>query len=70
MDFMHPLDVLGVAINVGDTVVRGIELNKSGSVALEVRKVSKVKDGKVWLDSSTTPVKFPERLAIVVPKAD
>ena len=65
---MGPLDALGAPINVGDTVVRGVSLNKGGSCGLEVRQVSKIVEGKVYLNGSPVPVKFPERLAIVIPK--
>jgi len=59
------LDVLGRSIQPGQQVVRGFTLNKAGSIGLEVLQVTSVKGGKVYLNNSTQPIKFPERLAIV-----
>ena len=59
------LDVLGKPIQTGQQVVRGFTLNRAGSVGLEVLQVTLVKDGKVYVNNSRQPIKFPERLAIV-----
>jgi uncharacterized Zn ribbon protein len=58
-------DVRGVDIQEGDTVVRAVSLNRGGSAGLEIRQVTKVVGGFVYLDGSSTPMKFPERLAVL-----
>jgi hypothetical protein len=62
---MTALDVRGRIIQEGQQVVRGFSLNRAGSIGLEVLSVTSVKDGKVYLNESKQPVKFPERLAIL-----
>jgi hypothetical protein len=59
------LDVRGRIIQAGQQVVRGFTLNRAGSVGLEVLQVTLVKDGKVYLNESQVPIKFPERLAVL-----
>lgn len=59
------VDVMGKQYAVGQTVVRPIPLNAGGSCGLEIRKVAKIASGKLYLDGSSTPVKFPNRLAIM-----
>ena len=65
---MGPLDALGKPLKVGDTVVRGVSLNRGGSCGLEVRQVTHVIGMNVYLNGSPIALKFPERLAIVTPK--
>jgi len=59
------LDVRGRILQTGQQVVRGITLNRAGSVGLEVLQVTLVQDGKVYLNESRVPIKFPERLAVL-----
>jgi hypothetical protein len=58
-------DVRGIDIQVGDTVARPVSLYKAGSAELEIRQVTKIVDGRVYLDGAATPIKFPERLAVL-----
>jgi hypothetical protein len=59
------MDVRGKVFSVGQRAVRGVSLNKAGSVGLEVVEVTHVKDGKVYLNHSNVPIKYPDRLAIL-----
>ena len=59
------LDVRGCIIQVGQQVVRGVTLNRAGSVGLEVLEVTRIQDGRVYLNESNQPIKFPERLAVL-----
>ena len=59
------MDVRGKVFSVGQRAVRGVSLNKGGSVGLEVVEVTQVKDGKVFVNHSKVSIKFPERLAIL-----
>ncbi len=59
------MDVRGKVFSVGQRAVRGKSLNRAGSVGLEVVEITHVKDGKVYLNHSSVPIKFPERLAIL-----
>ena len=52
-------------LRVGDRVVRAIPYNQQGSCTLEVRWVAKIKDGRVYLNGSNTPIKRPESLAVI-----
>lgn len=59
------MDIRGKVFSVGQRAVRGKVLNRAGSVGLEIVEVTLVKDGKVYLNHSSVPIKFPERLAIL-----
>lgn len=60
------VDVMGKQYAVGQTVVRPISLTAAGTCGLEIRKVAKIQNGKLYLENGgSTPIKFPERLAIV-----
>jgi galactose mutarotase-like enzyme len=60
------LDAAGKEIVVGARVVRPYSWNQSGSCALEIRTVDRIKDGKVYLDGSRTCIKSPsDTLAII-----
>lgn len=55
------VDVQGKAFEVGQKVVKGTtQFN-----ILVICYVTKVEDGKVYLDNSRAPMKCPERLCIV-----
>ena len=58
-------DADGKELTVGARVVRAITLNQHGSCTLEVRSVEKIKDDKVYLNGSNTPIKRPESLAVI-----
>jgi hypothetical protein len=65
-DPTNPLDVMGKTFAVGQTVVRAVSINAGGSCGLQIRTVSKIANGKVYLDGSNTPIKFSNTLAIIV----
>ena len=50
---------------VGDRVVRAIPYNQQGSCTLEVRWVEQIRDGKVYLNGSNTPITRTESLAVI-----
>jgi hypothetical protein len=58
-------DADGKVLTVGIRVVRAIPYNQHGSCTLEVRSVERIKDGKVYLNGSNTPIKRPESLAVI-----
>lgn len=60
-----PVDVMGKEFAVGQTVCRPVPMNGAGSCGLEIREVSKIVNGKVYLTGSNTPIKFSTRLVIV-----
>ncbi|CAB4130155.1 hypothetical protein UFOVP116_297 [uncultured Caudovirales phage] len=64
-DTLPLLDVMDRPFAVGQTIVRPIPVNAGGSCALEVRIVSKIANGKLYLNGSHTPIKFPKSLAII-----
>jgi hypothetical protein len=55
-------DKLGFAFNEGCKVVRAVLWGKSP--ILEICTVTKISNGKLYLDDSKQPMKFPERLLI------
>lgn len=55
-------DKLGFAFNEGCKVIRAVLIGKSP--VLEICTVTKINDGKLYLDDSKQPIKFPERLLI------
>ena len=59
-------DVDGKEIVAGARVARPVPYNQQGSCMLEIRVVAKIKDGKVYLNGSNTPIKRPEFLAVLV----
>ena len=60
------VDVMGKPFAVGQTVVRPVSLTAGGMCGLQIRKVAKIQNGKLYLeDGGTTPIKHPDRLAIV-----
>lgn len=58
-------DVRGKIFCVGQTVGKAVSLNRGGSCAVTICEVTRIDDGKVYLDGSKVAVKFPERLAII-----
>lgn len=55
-------DKLGFAFNEGCKVIRAVMWGKSPM--LEICTVTKIANGKLYLDDSKQPMKFPERLII------
>jgi hypothetical protein len=59
-------DMLGNDYKVGDKVVRGVVLGKiATSYDIEIKEVTEIKNGKVYLDGATRSVKYPGRMLIV-----
>jgi hypothetical protein len=56
-------DMKGFAFNEGCKVVRAVMFGKSPM--LGICTVTKIKEGKLYLDDSKQPIKFPERLLII-----
>lgn len=56
-------DLKGFAFNEGCTVARAVLWGKSPMI--ELCTVTKIKDGKLYLDESKQAIRFPERLLIV-----
>lgn len=53
----------GFAFNEGCKVARAVMWGKSPK--LDICTVTKIKDGKLYLDDSKQAIRFPERLLIV-----
>ena len=56
-------DMKGYAFNVGCTVARAVMYGKSPMI--DLCTVTRIENGKVYLDESKQAMKFPERLLIV-----
>lgn len=56
-------DMKGFAFNEGCKVARAVLWGKSPM--LEICTVTKIKDGKMYLDDSKQPLRFPDRLLII-----
>lgn len=56
-------DMKGFAFNEGCTVARAVLWGKSPIISL--CKVTRIENGKMYLDDSKQAIKFPERLLIV-----
>jgi hypothetical protein len=59
------VDVRGKEFAVGQEVARPKAAGFTGSVYIVVCKVTAVKNGRVYLDDSRQPMKYPETLAIL-----
>ena len=55
-------DKLGFAFNEGCKVIRAVMWGKSP--VLDICTVTRIENGKLYLDDSKQPMKFPERLII------
>jgi hypothetical protein len=56
-------DMHGFAFNEGCKVARAVLWGKSPMI--EICEVTQIKNGRLYLDDSKQPMKFPERLLIV-----
>lgn len=56
-------DMKGFAFNEGCKVARAVMWGKSPK--LDICVVTKIKDGKLYLDDSKQAIRFPERLLII-----
>jgi len=56
-------DMKGFAFNEGCKVARAVLWGKSPM--LDICTVTKIKDGKIYLDNSKQAMRFPERLLII-----
>lgn len=56
-------DMKGFAFNEGCKVARAVLWGKSPII--EICTVTKIKEGKLYLDDSKQPMKIPERLLII-----
>lgn len=56
-------DMKGFTFNVGDQVARAVLWGKSPK--LDICQVTRIEDGKLYLDDSKQAMRFPERLLIV-----
>jgi hypothetical protein len=61
-----PKDIDGKELLVGQRVVRPRALNQSGSVGLEIAEVTKINNDKVYLNGSSVPLKYNDRIAIIL----
>jgi hypothetical protein len=58
------VDIRGLPFRKGDDVVKAASYSAVYWM-LELKKVSRVENGRVYLEGSAQPLKFPERLAIL-----
>jgi hypothetical protein len=57
------VDLHGYTFTLGCKVARAVLYGKSPMI--DICKVTKITDSKLYLDSSKVPIKFPERLLII-----
>jgi hypothetical protein len=57
-----PSDMLGNELKIGDRVARAVG---NGSPHIEIRTVTKIKDGKVYLNESHVALHYPGLLLVV-----
>lgn len=57
---MSIVDKRGDCFHEGCVVVRG-----TGEGRLQICKVTKIEDGKIYLDDSKVPIRYPKRLVII-----
>lgn len=56
-------DMKGYAFNIGCKVARATLWGKSPIIT--ICEVTDIKDGRIYLDNSKQPIRFPERLLII-----
>jgi len=55
-------DLLGREIQLDDTVIRS-----SGDNDIYMSRVTRVEDGKCYLDNSKVAIRYPRRLCVITP---
>lgn len=60
------VDMRGIKLKVGQTVVRACNGNGYQWGQLEEKVITEIRDNKVYLSGSKVPMKNPDRLAVVV----
>lgn len=63
MPLSEPVDLLGVPLAVGDKVARASTLGRSAN--LTICEITKIQDGKVYLDNSHVALHYPGMLLVV-----
>jgi len=58
-------DMRGTEFKVGQEVAKGITLNQQGSTGIKICKVTRIDGDKVYIDDSSRPMKFADRLLIL-----
>jgi hypothetical protein len=59
-------DAQGKDIKLGDKVARAAQLGATiGGLYVIIAEVTKVNGDKVYLDNSRSPMKFPDRIAVI-----
>ena len=56
-------DMKGFAFNVGCKVARAVMWGKSPK--LDICEVTRIEDGKIYLDDSKQAIRYPDRLLII-----
>lgn len=56
-------DMKGFAFNEGCKVARAVMIGKSP--VIDICEVTAIKEGKLYLDNSKQPIRYPERLLII-----
>lgn len=56
-------DMKGYAFNIGCKVARAVVIGKSPRI--DICEVTDIKEDRLYLDNSTQPIRFPERLLII-----
>ncbi len=56
-------DTLKRPIHVGDTVARAAVAGRSAYI--EIRRVTRIENEKIYLDDSKVPIKYPCRLLVI-----
>ena len=57
-----PVDMKGYSFHVGCKIVRAVGGN---TPCLEICTVTEIKNGSIYLDGRTQPIRFPKRLLII-----
>lgn len=59
----EPQDLIGQVIQIGSQVARSVTNRRSAVLALQ--DVTDIRDGKVYLDGSSVPVRYTNRLLVI-----
>ena len=58
-------DTQGKDFQLGQKVARAYTLNAGGSCEVRIETVTRIENGKLYLNDSRVAIKFPDRLTIV-----